>query len=259
MQHEDETVELDRTADESLSSRIARNCLLARARQISRVVTSIYDDAMRPFGIVAPQFSLLVLIAEFGPVSRSDISRRNHHERSLQPLICARRLRDPDSLQTFPLLPAQDAYGDSLGSARPNLWWFAFNQVRDLPEKLLAGRLRLEQDWLFHYFLLNEKAVDARDRAVSEHAYDSAAAIRAGNGWYQAFPQDVSDNKDYGQLQMPVLVMGGPAYKWMKMVVGQKADNISAVDIENSGHFIQEEQPELVTKTMLDFLQGARE
>ncbi|CAD6544577.1 Soluble epoxide hydrolase [Paraburkholderia hiiakae] len=163
-----------------------------------------------------------------------------------------------DSLQTFPLLPAQGAYGDKLGSARPNLWWFAFNQVRGLPEQLLAGRVRLEQDWLFHYFLVNEKAVDMRDRAVYEHAYDSAAAIRAGNAWYQAFPQDISDNKSYGQLQMPVLVMGGPAYKWMKMVVGEKAVNMSAVDVENSGHFIQEEQPELVTKTMLGFLQGTR-
>ena len=93
MQHESNgTVELDRTADEPLSSQIARNCLLTRARQISRVLTSVYDDALRPFGIVAPQFSLLVLIAEFGPISRSDLGRRNHHERStltrnLQPLI----------------------------------------------------------------------------------------------------------------------------------------------------------------------------
>jgi DNA-binding MarR family transcriptional regulator len=93
MQHEPKgTVELDRAADEPLSSQIARNCLMTRARQISRVLTSLYDDALRPFGIVAPQFSLLVLIAEFGPISRSDLGRRNHHERStltrnLQPLI----------------------------------------------------------------------------------------------------------------------------------------------------------------------------
>ena len=53
--------------------------------------------------------------------------------------------------------------------------------------------------------------------------------------------------------------MGGPAYKWMTKVVGQKAANLSAVDIENSGHFIQEEQPEVVAQTMLGFLQGARE
>ncbi|ACC74263.1 MarR family transcriptional regulator [Paraburkholderia phymatum] len=86
------TVEQDRTVDETLSGHIARNCLMTRARQISRVLTSVYDDALRPFGIVAPQFSLLVLIAEFGHISRTDLGRRNHHERStltrnLQPLI----------------------------------------------------------------------------------------------------------------------------------------------------------------------------
>ncbi len=93
MQHESNgTAEPDRTADEPLSSQIARNCLLTRARQVSRVLTSVYDEALRPFGIEAPQFSLLVLIGEFGPISRSDLGRRNHHERStltrnLQPLI----------------------------------------------------------------------------------------------------------------------------------------------------------------------------
>jgi DNA-binding MarR family transcriptional regulator len=93
MQHvSNRTVEPDCTADESLSSQIARNCLLTRTRQISRVLTAIYDDALRPFGIVATQYSLLVLIAEFGPISRSDVGRRNHHDRStltrnLHPLI----------------------------------------------------------------------------------------------------------------------------------------------------------------------------
>ena len=83
MQHESNgTIELERAADQPLSSQIARNCLMTRARQISRVLTSIYDDALRPFGIVATQFSLLVLIAEFGPISRSDLGRRSHHERS---------------------------------------------------------------------------------------------------------------------------------------------------------------------------------
>ena len=98
MQHEpNPTVEADRTTDQPPSShissrQIARDCLMTRARQISRILTAVYDDALRPFGIVAPQFSLLVLIAEFGPVSRSDLGRRTQHERStltrnLQPLI----------------------------------------------------------------------------------------------------------------------------------------------------------------------------
>jgi pimeloyl-ACP methyl ester carboxylesterase len=161
-----------------------------------------------------------------------------------------------DSLLTFPLLPAQGTFGDKLGTSRPYLWWFAFNQVNGLPEKLLAGHIRVEQDWLFKYFLVDEGAVDARDRAVYERAYNSADAIRASNAWYQTLTQDVNDNRSYGTLQMPVLAMGGPAYGWMKKVVSQKAANLTAVKVESSGHFIQEEQPEFVVRTMTDFLQG---
>ena len=160
-----------------------------------------------------------------------------------------------DSLLSFPLLPAQGSVGDKLGTSRPYLWWFAFNQVNGLPEKLLAGHIRVEQDWLFKYFLVDENAVDARDRAVYERAYNSADAIRASNAWYQTLTQDVSDNRSYGTLEMPVLAMGGPAYGWMKKVVAQKTANLTAVKVEDSGHFIQEEQPEFVTRTMVDFLQ----
>ena len=164
-----------------------------------------------------------------------------------------------DSLMSFPLLPAQGAFSDKLGTARPYLWWFAFNQVQGLPEKLLAGRIRVEQDWLFNYFLVDASAVDSRDRAVYEQAYNTADAIRASNAWYQAFPQDVIDNKGYGTLQMPVLALGGPAYGWMKKVVAQKAANLTALKVENSGHFVQEEQPEFVARTMIDFLQGEQQ
>jgi pimeloyl-ACP methyl ester carboxylesterase len=96
----------------------------------------------------------------------------------------------------------------------------------------------------------------ARDRAVYERAYNTADAIRASNAWYQAFSQDVIDNKGYGTLQMPVLALGGPAYGWMKKVVAQKAAKLRAVNVENSGHFVQEEQPEFVARAMIDFLQS---
>ncbi|MGF7132723.1 DNA-binding MarR family transcriptional regulator [Paraburkholderia sp. EB58] len=86
------TLDVQRKAGDEVSSEIARNCLLTRTRQISRVLTAIYDEELRPFGIASPQFTLLVLIMELGPLSRSDLGRRNHHDRStlsrnLQPLI----------------------------------------------------------------------------------------------------------------------------------------------------------------------------
>lgn len=61
---------------------ITRQCMMTRTRRIARVITSIYDHFLRPHGINAPQFSLLVLIAKMGGASRSEIGRANHQERS---------------------------------------------------------------------------------------------------------------------------------------------------------------------------------
>jgi len=93
MQH-NEPMTTDATppiADE-LSREIAQNCVLTRTRQISRVLTAVYDQEMRPFGLNATQFSMLALVLEFGPISRSELGRRNHQDRStltrnLQPLV----------------------------------------------------------------------------------------------------------------------------------------------------------------------------
>lgn len=65
-----------------LVGEIAQGCLLTRTRRISRVVTAIYDEALRPFGVNAPQFSLLILIAKLNGASRAEIGRANHQERS---------------------------------------------------------------------------------------------------------------------------------------------------------------------------------
>jgi len=68
--------------DASMIEEITHHCLLTRTRTISRVITSIYDQAMRPFGINASQFSLLVLITRLGAPSRAELGRANHQERS---------------------------------------------------------------------------------------------------------------------------------------------------------------------------------
>jgi DNA-binding MarR family transcriptional regulator len=68
--------------DLGLIKEITGECLLTRTRSISRVITSIYDQEMRPFGVNASQFSMLVLIARMGNASRAQLGRANHLERS---------------------------------------------------------------------------------------------------------------------------------------------------------------------------------
>jgi DNA-binding MarR family transcriptional regulator len=69
-------------ADKDVLSEINRSCLLTRTHRISRVVTNIYDQELRPFGLNSHQFSLLVVIFRIGPASRAEIGRFNHQDRS---------------------------------------------------------------------------------------------------------------------------------------------------------------------------------
>ncbi len=161
----------------------------------------------------------------------------------------------PDqSLYSWPILPEAGTFGDKLDDAHPYVWWFAFHQVKGLPEDLLAGRQHIEQEWFFRYLLKDEGAIDARDRAVYRKAYASRDAIRAGNAWYQAFPQDILDDKGYGKLQMPVLAIGGPGYGWLQAVLTPKTADLKMVKAEGSGHFVPEEKPAETAAWIGDFL-----
>lgn len=69
-------------AGQAVVGEMTRDCLLTRTRRLSRLITNTYDVALRPYGVNAPQFSLLVLIAKFGPASRAEIGRANYQDRS---------------------------------------------------------------------------------------------------------------------------------------------------------------------------------
>jgi DNA-binding MarR family transcriptional regulator len=69
-------------AAKTVIQEVTRECLVTRTRRISRVLTSIYDGELRPYGINSPQFTLLVVIFRLGPASRAEIGRQNHQDRS---------------------------------------------------------------------------------------------------------------------------------------------------------------------------------
>ena len=75
--------------DKAVIDQIGCECLLSRARILNRVLTNIYDDELRGFGLKATQLNLLVVVARIGPVRRSDIGKRLH----LDPSTLTRNLK----------------------------------------------------------------------------------------------------------------------------------------------------------------------
>jgi pimeloyl-ACP methyl ester carboxylesterase len=159
-----------------------------------------------------------------------------------------------DFFSQMRLLPEHGKFGDKIDEQHPGYpWWFAFHQVKGLPEKVLAGRMGIYQDFIMDYLLQDSASIDAKDRAVYHAAYASAEAIRAGDAWYQTFTQDVIDMKTYPKLTLPVLGLGSTGYDWLKASVTPAATNFKLVKVENSGHFMAEEQPEFVTRALIEF------
>lgn len=58
-----------------LVDRIASDCIAVRVRLINRVVTAIYDEALRPHGIRVSQGNILVAVARRGDARPADVCR----------------------------------------------------------------------------------------------------------------------------------------------------------------------------------------
>ncbi len=61
---------------------IAESCMARRARQLSRRVTGIYDEALREHGIKVSQLNLLVAVATAQPVQPSALAAELDLEKS---------------------------------------------------------------------------------------------------------------------------------------------------------------------------------
>ena len=61
---------------------ISANCLAARIRLLHRTITGIFDDALRPIGLTDAQLTILVMVANRGPVSPGAVARHLNMEKS---------------------------------------------------------------------------------------------------------------------------------------------------------------------------------
>ena len=61
---------------------IASECLAVRIRLLSRSVTNIFDDALRPLVVKVSQLNVLTVVAKRGPISPRDVAKQLNMEKS---------------------------------------------------------------------------------------------------------------------------------------------------------------------------------
>jgi pimeloyl-ACP methyl ester carboxylesterase len=138
-------------------------------------------------------------------------------------------------------------------------WHFAFHQVPDLPEVLLQGH---ERDYIA-WFLRNKTHDPGTfsDAEIDAYADSFAAAggVRAGLAHYREAAHSAEQNRallDTRRFTMPVLGVSAQFGSIVDMAapVRPYADDARNVVIPGSGHFIPDEQPELLAAALEDFI-----
>lgn len=178
-----------------------------------------------------------------------------NYPETIEKLIVMDGAHPSEGMLQMPLLPAKGTFTDKMNVNMPYAWWMAFNQVKNLPEKLLEGRFRYLIDYLLSYVMLDDTRMSDFEREVYASVYNKPENIRASNAWYQSFAVDIEDSKNYNPLTMPVLGIGSnSSYNYIKIGLPYVAINSKVEGIINSGHYMIEENPEKVIELVTGFL-----
>jgi pimeloyl-ACP methyl ester carboxylesterase len=154
-------------------------------------------------------------------------------------------------------LPGIGHWDDQLKN--PKVWHFNFRGP-DV-ERLVAGRERILLDRFYNELSATPASIDEQTRNHYAALYARPSAIHdAFSGQFAAFAQDAIDNQKLlakGKLTLPVLAIGGDHSYGARLAteIGFAASDVRSAVIDNSGHWIMEEQPQQAIATIVPFLE----
>ena len=76
------TAQIAKAELEMMATSTSEGCIATRVRQLSRIITRVYDDAMRAHKITASQFTLLTQLAQTDGITAAEIGLELDIEKS---------------------------------------------------------------------------------------------------------------------------------------------------------------------------------
>jgi pimeloyl-ACP methyl ester carboxylesterase len=139
----------------------------------------------------------------------------------------------------------------------PNVWHFRFNG--EYPEKLVQGRERTYFEYFWNVFAADKThSIPEAERKAYTAAYARPGRMRAAWAYFASWPQLATEFAPLSRtkLTMPVLSIGGEKSLGNELGAQMKlvADNVTAIVLPNTGHWILEERPKETTDALLGFL-----
>lgn len=159
------------------------------------------------------------------------------------------------------VLPGLEPWEEVL--ADPRIFHFAFHNVPDLPETLVAERERAYFDFFTDMRAGDPDAIGDKLRGDFARAYSRPEALKAGFDWYRALSDDASRNAAPADIATPLLYLRGDAggtdmaaYERSLRAAGVR--DLTLDRIAGSGEFIPVEAPQACVSAIADFAHRCR-
>lgn len=136
-------------------------------------------------------------------------------------------------------------------------WQLAFFTVPDVAVQFIAGRERELLAWYFWHWSYNPEAISQDEFEIYVRQLQKPGALRAGFQWFATVFDDAEQVKEFAQrqLSMPLLALGGEmgAGEFVLQGMSRLAARATGGVIEKCGHWVADEQPEELSRLLLEF------
>lgn len=154
-------------------------------------------------------------------------------------------------------IPGVTLTNDVLVSDYKRKWQFIFQMLPELPAELTKGKEDIYVGWWFKNKVYKPGSVPQSDVDAYVRAYAREGRMDAAFDYCRNILDDMEFNKRQFQSKLPIrlLAVGGQhSIPQMGDALKPYFNSVTSVVIPDSGHFVPEEQPELLAKALLAFL-----
>lgn len=138
-------------------------------------------------------------------------------------------------------------------------WHFAFHLLPDLPEALIEGREAIYLEWFLKRKAASPMVFGDEDMAEYTRLLQQKGAIRAGMATYREVTVSAAQNrallKERGKLALPLLAISADqgSIPDMALPLREFAADVTGIKIAHCGHFIPDEQPQVLADALREF------
>ena len=110
---------MDKATNSSIDT-ISRTCIAVRLRLLNRVVTNLYDDALRPLGLKVSQLNILIVAARLGLARPAQVCEILQLDTS----TLSRNIKPLQAHGWLEVVPAEDARAQPFRLTPPAVFFY---------------------------------------------------------------------------------------------------------------------------------------